>query len=58
MATSLGTMEQIGHELKRMAKAVMVVMTRPNTSILYSLRSFTHSTVSMVWYRIDQGQLE
>ena len=30
---------------KRMAQAMMVVMTRPNTSILYSLVSFEHSTV-------------
>ena len=28
-----------------MAQAMMVVMTRPNTSILYSLVSFEHSTV-------------
>ena len=32
-------------DTKRMAQAMMLVMTRPNTGILHSLVSFTHSTV-------------
>ena len=32
-------------DTKRMAHAMMVVMTRPNARILYSFVSFTHSTV-------------